>query len=212
MGGKELETSAETISSWKRERPFLSIGGPGCPPQSPRALQTDTAHRLPCWPCQPSSLSRWPLNRGQARPEEAPAAQLWSLQHSPALKDFSSGPGDRAHKAHRRCGAHRQCGAQPGRACRGHTRAWSTGYRATCGRKTQEGTKEAEWATHSASSAPSASQIHPLLTFSTHFPGPSLHHLHLCDPRGHLTGLPTLLLPLLTITNLVARGSFYKQV
>lgn len=67
-----------------------------------------------------------------------------------------------------------------------------------------------ERVTSSASSIPDTSQIHLLCNFSTHSPTPNLHRLHLCDPSGLLTGLPTPLLPLLTI-NLVARVIFYKH-
>lgn len=183
------------------ERLLLRDGGQGAP-CSIRAPCGQTAHlallSLPCWP---RSLGghQTQIRRHLQRHQLSSSGP--SRIHPPALRGFSSGPGGRARKAHRQCGAHRRCGAHWGRAHRGDMREWSTGYRATCRRKAHEGVKEAGVGSRFC---PQCSPS--LLTSLVH-----LHHLHLCDPNGLLTGLPTPLLPLVTTVNLMARVIFHKH-
>lgn len=128
------------------------------------------------------------------------------------LRDFSSGLGGRAHKVRRQCGAHRLCRARWERARKADMSLWSMGYRAICGRKVHGGIrKKPEWTASSSVSVPNASQIRPRCTLSTHFPSPNFHCLHLCNPSGLITGLPTPFLLLLIIINMMARVIFYQH-
>lgn len=185
--------------------------------RAPPAVSERLAGRRPTWHCSiflagfALLVAAEPRSGSTCRGTSFPAqVRPGSIHQHRGASEAARGAGHTRHTdsvGHTDRVGHTDSAGHIGRGRTGGTRgsgAWVTGQPAA--ERHMKRLKEPEWAAGSATNASQITHCSP-----SHFPGPTLHCLQLCDPVGLLTGFPAPFLPLLTTVNLVARVILHKH-